>query len=63
MDFLEGGVLIGGLKIWTLSDDAEVHISNAILRVGTIVHRLPTGPMLVGIWGARGYEEIAEVLW
>ena len=55
--------MIGGLKIWTLSDDAEVHISNAIFRVGTIVHRLPTGPMLVGIWGARGYEEIAEVLW
>ena len=55
--------MIGRLEIWTLSNDAEVHISNTNLRVGTIVHRLPTGPMLVGKWGARGYEEIAEVLW
>ena len=55
--------MISALKIWTLSDDAEVHISHAIFRVRTIVHRLPTGPMPVGKWGARGYEEITEVLW
>ena len=55
--------MVGRLEVWTLRHDAEVHISDAVFRVGTIKHRLPTGPMPVGKGGARGYEEIAEVLW
>jgi hypothetical protein len=63
LNFLEGGVLIGRLEGWTFSDDAEVHVSDAGFRVSTVKHRLPTGPKVVGIGGARGCEKTAEDLW
>ena len=55
--------MIGRLEVWTLSNDAEVHVSDAGFRVGAIKHRLPTGPKPVGIGGARGCEKTAEDLW
>ena len=55
--------MIGRLEGWTLSNDAEVHISDADFRAGAIKHRLPTGPKLVGKGGARGCEKTAEDLW
>ena len=55
--------MIGRLEIWTLGNDAEVHVSDAVFRVGTIKHRLPTGPKLVGKGGARGCEKTTEDLW
>ena len=55
--------MIGRLEGWTFSDDAEVHVSDAGFRVGTVIHRLPTGPKVGGIGGARGCEKTAEDLW
>ena len=63
LDFLEGGILIGRLKIRALGNDAEVHVSNAVFGVCTVKNCLPTGPKDLGKVGARGCEKTVEDLW